>query len=478
MLVEPIVQPAYLWVPDHSTSAGKDAADLAAAAGLILEPEQRLVLDAMLAEQADGRWAAFEVAVTCARRNGKTWGIIAAVLADLFLFGADTVVWSAHEFKTAMEAFRDIKKIVSGSEFLMSRVKNRRFNESNGDEGFELVTGQRMMFKARTKSGGRGLGGDRVVLDEAFALTPAMMGSLMPLMGDRSMTGNPQMVYASSAGKADADVWRGVRDRGRAGGDPSLAYVEWCAPVRDCLDDWCDHKPPVNGCVLDDREMWRIANPGIGRRISLDYVATERRALEPAEFARERLGWWEEPSTAQAGLPLDLWEACKGPAGGDALAFAVDVTPDFSWSAIAKASQGPSGVVVEVVRHERGTAWVAQAVAELAAGKPVVVDLRGPAGVLQADLNVVGVDPIVASARDVAQACGSFVDGLVRRSLTHTGQPELDAAVRGASRRPLGEAWAWSRKSSATDISPLVAVTLAAWGAQQRQAPEADFYVI
>jgi hypothetical protein len=29
----------------------------------------------------------------------------------------------------------------------------------------------------------------------------------------------------------------------------------------------------------------------------------------------------------------------------------------------------------------------------------------------------------------------------------------------------LADAWAWSRKNSATDISPLVASTLALWGA-------------
>jgi hypothetical protein len=35
--------------------------------------------------------------------------------------------------------------------------------------------------------------------------------------------------------------------------------------------------------------------------------------------------------------------------------------------------------------------------------------------------------------------------------------------VKGAAKRPLGDAWAWSRKSSGVDISPLVAITLAVW---------------
>jgi hypothetical protein len=50
------------------------------------------------------------------------------------------------------------------------------------------------------------------------------------------------------------------------------------------------------------------------------------------------------------------------------------------------------------------------------------------------------------------------------QSLRHLGTPELDAAVAGAITRPLGDAWAWSRKSSSVDISPLVASTMALWG--------------
>jgi hypothetical protein len=50
------------------------------------------------------------------------------------------------------------------------------------------------------------------------------------------------------------------------------------------------------------------------------------------------------------------------------------------------------------------------------------------------------------------------------------------AAVRGAVTRPLGDSWVWSRKSSAVDISPLVAVTLAHWAADV-VAVSGDFVV-
>jgi len=45
----------------------------------------------------------------------------------------------------------------------------------------------------------------------------------------------------------------------------------------------------------------------------------------------------------------------------------------------------------------------------------------------------------------------------------------LAAAVRIAKPRPLGDAWAWSRKNSTGNISPLVSATLALSAAVERQ---------
>jgi hypothetical protein len=450
-----------LWVPDHVSSAAAEAIDLAASVGMALDGEQRLALEAILAEGADGKWAGFEAAIIAARQNLKTYLLEALVLADLFLFGSNLVIWTAHLFPTTMEAFRDLKRIIDANDHLRRRVK--RISEANGEESLELVTGQRLLFRARSKSGGRGLTGDRVILDEAFALGASEMGSLLPTLSARP---NPQVVYASSAGSSSSQVLRGVRDRGRAGGDPSLVYVEWCAPVVACGDERCDHRPGSLGCALDDVDAWRQANPALGRRITVDHIAAERRALPPDEFARERLGWWEEPAGHAAGLPLNLWAASTGTGPGPLLALAVDVTPDLAFASIGRAVQIPGGVLLDLVDHRRGTSWVAEEVVRLRGdlAVPVVVDLGGHASVINADLVRLGVEPANPAARDVAQACSGLLDGLIRRSVWHTADGRLDAAVRGASRRPMGDAWAWSRKNSLVDISPLVAATLALWG--------------
>jgi len=80
-------------------------------------------------------------------------------------------------------------------------------------------------------------------------------------------------------------------------------------------------------------------------------------------------------------------------------------------------------------------------------------------------LENLGVQLVKVGARDYASACGHFHDLIEERAVRHLGTDELATAVKNAATRPLGDAWAWSRKNSAADISSLVAATLAVWQA-------------
>ena len=174
---------------------------------------------------------------------------------------------------------------------------------------------------------------------------------------------------------------------------------------------------------------------------------------------------------------MDQWQACidldSSPI--DPVCFAFDITPDRSTACIAVAGYREDGLAhIEVVEHRRGTRWVVAEIVRLAKHhrhSTVVCDAYGPAGSLLTELENLGVDVLVTSAGDQAQACGQFYDAVADgQTLRHLDTAELTAAVDGATTRPLGESWAWSRKKSTVDISPLVACTLAMWGSTQRPA--------
>ena len=459
-----LVEPAFLSLPPSSKSYGGEVADLAALAGFTPDLEQRLILDALFAVDVHDRPAAFEAAIICGRQNLKTGVLKMAALGWLWIIPNDLIVWSAHEFSTAQEAFRDLTILIESCPDLDREVK--AIHRGNGDEAIELLSGQRVRFRARTKGGGRGLSGDKVILDEAFALKPVHMGALLPTLSARP---EPQVVYASSAGLNESAVLRGVRDRGRAGGDPSLTYVEWCDPDRDgCRDGVeCVHALGQPGCALDDPARWGLANPALGRRISVEYVAAERRALPAHEFARERLGWWDDPLELERDISSAAWAAC-----GDSDAFpqnpiflGLDAAPNLSSAAIVACGVGADGLpVVEVVQARRGVAWVLDVLpAIVVKQQPRAVGVLpgSPAGALIDELDRAKVRLVHVDGSSFVQACGGFVKDVLEAQLRHREQDSLTNAVLAAQRRHVGDAWKWSRRDSNSDISPLVAATIA-----------------
>ena len=136
------------------------------------------------------------------------------------------------------------------------------------------------------------------------------------------------------------------------------------------------------------------------------------------------------------------------------------------------ASRREDGLIhVELVAHEAGTGWLANEVARLArthGALDVLADPRTPAGTALPALEDHGVKVTEVNSGGVTTAYAMFVTACAEGHLRHIGQPELTAALTGAVRRPVGDAYAWSRRSSAVDISPLCAVTLAVWGVLAR----------
>lgn len=190
-------------------------------------------------------------------------------------------------------------------------------------------------------------------------------------------------------------------------------------------------------------------------------------------FAVERLGVGDWPSVdADAGQVFDpetwrsLADAQSVPL--DPVRFAFDVSPDRSRASISVSAQREDGLWHgELVDRRHGTEWVVKRMVELLLKFPdaaVAADGKGPAASLIPQLETeAGVEVRRLTGSEVAQACGFMFDAVEQRTLRVVPSNELNAAVRGASTRPLGDAWAWSRKNSGVDITPLVSLTVALW---------------
>lgn len=464
-----VERPRALHVPAFSTSAGDEVIDLAATAGLILDPWQQFVLRQAMGERADGRWAAFEVGLAVARQQGKGAVLEARELAGLVLFGEKQIVHTAHELKTSMKHFKRLIHLFDGSDDLRRRVK--KVINSNGKEGLEMVNGAVLECLARTKNAGRGFTGDLVVLDEAYALTDEQMEASMPTM---LAVDNAQVWYTSSP-PLDAIAGRvlmGLRDRGEAGQSPRLAWFDYGLPGN--LDQ-------VSDMDLDDKSAWSAALPSMrSGRVREENVQIMRDTLTDIGFAREILGIWPKRVEGDGVIDLALWRELAVPRADavrpDDVMFTVVVEADRRHATIAAVGAQPDGrVQLAIVAYEPGTEWVVDRMIDLRerwAPALWAIEDKGATASLWPDLERAGFRPAedrdepqrgdvaIPYAGDVAAAYGMFIDLLTQRRLAHLADRPLDAAVAVAETRPLGSGTTWDHRGP---VAALRAVTNGLW---------------
>lgn len=483
-------QPLYRLVPPAKSSAGQETIDLAASAGLMLDPHQQLVLHGALGEVPDRRhpglvrWAAPVVADIEPRQNGKNSTITARQLGGLYLFEEPLQVHTAHRADTALDAFDRLCEVIDGSPDLRRRVK--RMLRGNGTQSVELQRPRRrVVFRTRSKGAGRGIPPQVLYIDEAYYLID--LGAIVP---STSAQRNPQHWYSSSAPTPtpESESLRRLMRRGRAGATgktraPGMAYFEWSArlPPTESRTEWAD----AVAARLHDPDAVAEANAALGTRLSMESVETmDRTAMTDEEYARERLGlvYLDEESPIDPVIPPVAWQQCKSPASEpvDPVTFAFEVSHDRAWSNIGVSAPSTlGGRHVEIVENRPGTSWVIDRLIELrdAHTPTAVVCLpSGPAGGLLAEAETKGLKVGVPEGRDAkgetkyhtitagdyAQACAAAYDDIVEHRWRHLGHGELDKAAATAEKRRTGDTWVFDRRGD-VDISPLTAVTLAAW---------------
>lgn len=455
-------QPRYLIKPPAFSNSAVEVIELAASVGLVLDPWQRLSVDAGLGEDELGELVAFLVAILVQRQNGKGGITDALELGWLFLFGDRKIIHSAHRADTATGAFRRVKALIDGSYDLSRRVK--RMNESSGEAFIELTNGQICEYRTRGRDGGRGLSAGKLVLDEALEMALEVMADLLPTL---LAIDGAQVWLTSTPPKFWGQYLTQLRTR-MLSGDADMAnraYVEWSNP---------------QGADLSDPQVLAAANPALGYRLTLAKLRVLLDELGPELFALECGGIWpEEEEAGWAVIPKDAWQDALVPADSQIVgrpAFGVKVALDRSYSAIVAAGareQGGRQIELTINEHEvmdfrPGTAWVVPRLKELEKHDPSVLVIDDKAVADEAE--AAGLAVHRATASDVATGFALMFDGLAGadlngRDVKQIGQTELTAAVKGGGERKIGTSGrAWAAVDPAVQITPAEAATLALFG--------------
>lgn len=457
-----MVEPRICNVPPGDEELGERALELASETPLELDDWQAWTLKRSMRTRPDGKWAAKEVGVNVPRQNGKGGILEIREVAEIDLVLNDRsglVLHSAHEFATASQHFNRLRYLIEETPRLSRQLLKNGVRLSHGSEGFYFKGSRSIEFKARTKGGSRGFSADLLVFDEAMDLPEAVIAAMFPTKRAKP---NPQVWYTGSAVNQEIHehgvIFTRIRERGIAG-DEKLTYFEWSIEG--------DDPSFVPDHVLKDPDAHRSSNPATGIRIDPEGFLDELKSLGPRMFAIEILGIGDYPRTDHiATNPLDFesWVALASPITAMTPEYVVfDVSPERKAAIVVSGRRKDGLAQGELAESKGGTAWVAPKVAQLVKKHRIkaVCDGKGPAFSLVPELRDLGVEVETLNATEHAAACGHLVDAVERETFRHLDDPDLNEAVRAAVTRPLGDAWAWSRKDSSTNIAPLVAFTLA-----------------
>lgn len=448
--------------PRAADTYGDIAADFAGDYGLQPDDWQQTILDDWLAE-TKSRWTSLTCGLSVPRQNGKNGAIEIRELFGMVGRG-EKILHTAHQVKTAQKHFRRLKHFFGkrandpAARFpelnaLVTEVRN-----VNGQEAIFLENGGSLELVARSQGSGRGFTVDVIVCDEAQDMSDDDLEALLST-SSASPLQNPQWIFTGTppGPKANGEVFTRVRDEALDGKSKRLCWHEWS----------CDA-----GVDLDSHDAWHQANPALGTRLLFDVVEGERGRFSDDGFARERLGMW---ASAAGDMVIDAqsWDEVgdETSVAVDRFALAVDVSPDRLAASVAVAGQRSDGMWhIELEEQRSGVGWLVPYIARLLEANPqvraLVIDAASPAATIVDDLTRRKVKVTTTTARDMANACGQLYDGVMEQWLRHTRQPQLAYALSLARKRALGDAWAWNRKNAGADITPLVAATLALWGAQ------------
>ncbi|AWY06504.1 terminase [Gordonia phage Trine] len=454
--------------------------------GIPLFPWQKWFYIHALELRPDGRLRFKEIHLTVARQNGKTRTIKTLLLWRMFVHHRDQLILGAAQNRSeAFSTWTQVKEEALANPILSPRMQ--RGSMKSGNEQIRTVWGSSYQVVTLKPDAGRGKTAGTVFFDELrehkdeAAWNALSSTTLVPK--------DSLIIAASNAGDATSVVMREKRDTCLAAIERQdttgsrVGWFEWSAP---------------DGCDLDDRQAWAMANPSLGYSLEEEDIEAARSKSDNG-FRTENLCQWVDVM-ATGVIPMENWGYAQDRrikrAKGSKASVSVDVSWDRSKTSVAVAYDvdgggGQTRRAVEVVAYRQGMDWVVkwlqdrltltdrearklglpggQTGAEWFDGRVAIQGRGCPASSLITKLEAAGITVVKIEGPELAKSAGDFYSKVVNVKdpedpmIRHRGQPVLDEAARGTMARTAGDAWLLDRRGSATDASPLVACAQADW---------------
>lgn len=367
------------------------------------------------------------------------------------------VVYTAQSRTNAVQRWIEHIEIITSVQAIAEEIKVIRY--ATGREIIEFHNGSTYRPITPNRTGARGLTLDLVIVDEALAHPLWLLPVLRPTMAQRdSATGciGAQFIVISNAGDDDSELLNRMQELGiesLTDPDSKRVWMEWSAdPESDPFAEqtWLDTCPTLN-------------QPN---GIDIEFLRLEAQTMREDMFIREYL-CRRSIATHDQIIPTDLWmdlNRADVMVPMDRLVLGLDIRMDRMGASLMACGMVETYLPVEIVEVRQGLDWVLERTVEVSRrwNAPVAIDVGGPAANLIPSLEAHGITIVPLATREVTSAAASFYDACFAKRICHMNDYRLNDAIAGASRRAVGEKWAFDRRGH-WDISPLVAASLAAW---------------
>lgn len=438
----------------------------------------------ILAKRADGKYAATigGTGLSIPRQVGKTFLVGAIIFALCLLRPGLTVIWTAHRLRTAEETFGKMQKFAKRKRIAPHIAK---IVLGSGEEEVRFKNGSRILFGARERGFGRGFDEvDVVVYDEAQILTESALDDMIPATNQCRQPEGALMLFMGTPPKPTdpSEVWLRMRSEALAGDDDDTGWIELGADR--------GYKPTPLPAPLTEADWKQIAkaNPSYPDDTPPEAILRMRKKLGQDSFDREGMGVYDEDEGGDFFDTPGAWASGfdAGSAIVGKLALAVAVSLDRKRASITAAGLNESSrihlepIETHSIRGQwdtddgeglRGYEGIVAALKRLQAAHgavSVAVDGGGPAKDALVPLLETADIPglVVMDLEDVKTASGEMFELVEAGEHAHLNDPDLNASVRGAVQRPIGDRFAIGRRKSG-DVVTFEAATFAAWASRR-----------
>ena len=230
--------------------------------GIELLPWQRWLFIHGLELRPDGNYRFRTVLALVARQNGKTTALNILTLWRMIMDGAQVVMGTSTNLDYARKSWLTVVSMAKNSPAIADEFKWPE-TRTNGRESLEMKNGAFYGIATASRTGGRSLSVDLLILDEIREHKTWDAWSASSKTTNARPRGQRWVI--SNMGDDSSVVLNHLREKSLAVidgtvADDTLGIFEWSAPP---------------GCDTGDRSVWPFANPALGHTITEEVIASD-----------------------------------------------------------------------------------------------------------------------------------------------------------------------------------------------------------